>query len=69
MWSKRCLWKICTFNSEKSLAFAICGKCVVKAFNVTIMSSCAIPFLKIIFKHCFAELVQKIKNICFSFAK
>jgi hypothetical protein len=51
MWNKRRLWKICTFNSEKSLAFAICGKCVVKAINVTIMSLCAIPFSKIIFKH------------------
>jgi hypothetical protein len=44
----------CTFNSEKSFAFAICGECVVKAFNVTMISLCEIPFLKTIFKHFFA---------------
>ncbi len=31
MWSKRCLWRIFHFNSEKSLTFAICGECVVKS--------------------------------------
>jgi len=46
--------KSCIFNNEKSFAFAICGKRVVKVFNVTIMSSCVSLFLKIIFKHCFA---------------
>ncbi len=29
--------KSCTFNSEKLLAFAICGECVVKVFSVAIM--------------------------------
>jgi hypothetical protein len=63
--SKRCLQKgwcgikdVCgksyIFNNEKSFAFTICGECVVEVFSVIIMSSCAIPFLKIIFKHYFA---------------
>jgi hypothetical protein len=38
MWSKRCCGESCTFNNEKSFAFAICGKCVIKTFSVTIMS-------------------------------
>jgi len=38
MWRKICCGKSCTFDNEKSLAFAICGKCVIKAFNVVIMS-------------------------------
>jgi hypothetical protein len=38
--------KSCTFDSDKSLAFVICTKCVVKAFGVAIMSLCSIPFPK-----------------------
>jgi len=45
--------KSCTFDSEKSLAFAICIECVVKAFGVLIMSLCSIPFPKMVFTHSF----------------
>jgi hypothetical protein len=45
--------KSCTFDSEKSLAFAICIECVVKAFGVLIMSLCSIPFQKMVFTHSF----------------
>jgi hypothetical protein len=48
-----------TFNNENLFAFAICGECVVKMFSFTIMSSCVIPFLKIIFKHRFAWIGGK----------
>jgi len=59
-----------TFNYEKSLAFAICAKCVVKLFSVTIMSLCSIPFSKIIFKQNFAWIAgENQRNICFAFAK
>jgi hypothetical protein len=53
MWSENVCGESYTFDIEKSLAFAICKECVVKAFGVAIMSSCSIPFLKIVFTHYF----------------
>jgi len=44
MWIKRYCEKSCNFNSEKSLAFAICGEHVVKTFSVTLFPRVKFPF-------------------------
>ncbi len=53
MWSKICLWNLALLITKNHLPLQFVEN-VVKVFNVTIMSLCAIPFSKIIFKHYFA---------------
>jgi hypothetical protein len=53
MWSKICLWNLALLITKNHLPLKFVEN-LVKMFNVTIISSCAIPFSKIIFKHCFA---------------
>jgi len=53
----------CTFfDIEKSLAFAICKECVVKAFGLAIMSSCSILFPNFFSHIILPKLVEKTKK-------
>ncbi len=54
MWNKRCLENLAFLIVKNHLPLQFVESVVVKVFNVTIMSSCVIPFSKIIFIHCFA---------------
>jgi hypothetical protein len=36
MWNNKSFSKSCNFDYKKSFDFTICGKCVVKAFNVNL---------------------------------
>jgi hypothetical protein len=61
MWSKICLWNLALLIMKNHLPLQFVEN-VVKVFNVTIMSSCAFPFLKLFSNIVLFELVENFKE-------
>jgi hypothetical protein len=54
MWNNKSFLKSCNFDYKKSFDFTICGKCVVKVFNLNLKMFESNSILEKKFTKCFA---------------